>query len=259
MNTHIRSKISVLIILFSISIINAQPNYKFAVIGDFGNDNQPEADVAALVNSWGVDFIVTVGDNYYGATDGNYTTSWQALDDETGKYYHNWIKPYNGSYGSGSPDINRFFPALGNHDWYHLDSNKIYEDYFDLTPYSTTSGNERYYDFIWGNVHFYVLSTYGNGLIEYSFPRHGNYGEPDGVIQTSKQALWLKTQLENADPSHWKIIVTHHPPFSSSSQHGSEPAVQWPYKTWGADLVLTGHDHTYERLSSNQLTYIENG
>jgi len=54
------------------------------------------------------------------------------LDNECGKYFHNWIKPYNGSYGSGSLDINRFFPALGNHDWYHLDSSKIYEDYFDL-------------------------------------------------------------------------------------------------------------------------------
>lgn len=259
MNKFISSKISVLIILFLISIINAQPNFKFAVIGDFGNDNQPETDVAALVNSWGVDFIVTVGDNYYGATDGNYADSWQALDDETGKYYHNWIKPYNGSYGSGSPDINRFFPALGNHDWYHLDSSKIYEDYFDLTPYSSSSGNERYYDFVWGNIHFFVLSTYGNGLTEYTFPRHNNYGEPDGVVQNSIQAQWLQQEMQNADPSHWKIVVTHHPPYSSSSQHGSEPAVRWPFKDWGADLVLAGHDHTYERLSSNQLTYIVNG
>jgi hypothetical protein len=239
--------------------MNAQPNYKFAVIGDFGSDNQSEADVAALVNSWSADFIITVGDNFYGATDGDYNNSWQALDDETGKYYHDWIKPYLGAYGSGSPDINRFFPSLGNHDWYHLDSSKVYEDYFDLTAYSTTSGNERYYDFIWGNVHFYILSTYGKGLTEYSFPRHGNYGEPDGVVQSSKQAQWLKTQLGNADPEHWKIVVTHHPPFSSSSQHGSEPAVQWQYKDWGVDLVLSGHDHTYERLSSSQLTYIVNG
>ncbi len=259
MKTYITAKLFVLIILFFLSFINAQPIYKFAVIGDFGDDNQAEADVAALVNSWGVEFIVSVGDNFYGATDGNYADSWQALDLETGKYFHNWIKPYLGSYGSGSPDINRFLPALGNHDWYHLDSSKIYEDYFDLTPYSTTSGNERYYDFVWGNVHFFVLSTYGNGLTEYTFSRHNNYGEPDGVVQNSIQAQWLQQELQNADPSQWKIVVTHHPPFSSSSQHGSEPVVQWPYKDWGADLVLCGHDHTYERLSSNQLTYIVNG
>ena len=65
--------------------------------------------------------------------------------------------------------------------------------------------------------------------------------------------------MQNADPSHWKIVVTHHPPYSSSSQHGSEPAVRWPFKDWGTDLVLCGHDHTYERLSSDGLTYIVNG
>ena len=259
MNIYRIFSIIVISLLFMNRVMNAQPIYKFAVIGDFGDDNQAEADVASLVNSWDVSFILTVGDNFYGATDGNYNTSWNALDDEVGKYYNDWIKPYLGTYGSGSPDMNRFFPALGNHDWYHLDSSKVYEDYFDLTPYNTTSGNERYYDFVWENVHFYVLSTYGNGLTEYSFPRHNNYGEPDGVVQNSKQAQWLKTQLENSDPSHWNIVITHQPPYSSSSQHGSEPAVQWPYKDWGTDLVLCGHDHTYERLNSNGLTYIVNG
>jgi tartrate-resistant acid phosphatase type 5 len=244
---------------FLANVAFAQPLFKFAVIGDFGGDSQAEADVAALVNSWNVEFIVTVGDNYYGASDGNYSDSWNALDDGVGKYYHNWIKPYLGSYGSGSLDTNRFFPALGNHDWYHLDSCKIYTDYFDLAPFSTTSGNDRYYDFKWGNVHFFMLSTYGDGLTEYNFPRHGNYGEPDGVLQDSKQAQWCKTQLENADPSEWKIIITHHPPYSSSSQHGSESAVQWPYKQWGANLVLAGHDHTYERLNVDDFTYIVNG
>ena len=259
MNLKITFYIFLLIPLCSFAILNAQPIARFAVIGDFGDDNQAEADVAALVNSWGVDFIVSVGDNFYGATDGNYADSWQALDNETGKYYHNWIKPYLGSYGSGSLDINRFFPALGNHDWYHLDSSRVYEDYFDLTPYSTSSGNERYYDFVWENIHFFVLSTYGNGLTEYTFPRHNNYGEPDGVTENSIQAQWLQQAMQNADPSHWKIVVTHHAPYSSSSEHGSESTVRWPFKDWGADLVLCGHDHTYERLSSNQLTYIVNG
>ena len=259
MNICIRYKIFFLIISFSISVINAQPIFKFAVIGDYGKDNKAEADVAAQVNNWGVDFIVTVGDNYYGAADGSYADSWQALDDAVGKHYHNWIKPYSGSYGSGSSDINRFFPALGNHEWYHLDSSDIYLDFFYLTPYSGTSGNERYYDFVWENVHFFILSPYGNGLTEYTFPRHGNYGEPDGVVQNSLQAQWLQTQLENADSSHWKVVITHHPPFSSSNEHGSEPAVQWPFKDWGADMILSGHDHTYERLIVNDLVYFVNG
>ena len=38
---------------------------RFAVIGDFGSGNQDEQDVADLVESWDVDFIITTGDNYY--------------------------------------------------------------------------------------------------------------------------------------------------------------------------------------------------
>jgi hypothetical protein len=35
--------------------------------------------------------------------------------------------------------------------------------------------------------------------------------------------------------------------------------MRWPFKEWGADLVLAGHDHTYERLQIDDLTYIVNG
>ena len=35
--------------------------------------------------------------------------------------------------------------------------------------------------------------------------------------------------------------------------------MQWPFKDWGADLVLVGHSHAYERLSKEGMTYIVNG
>jgi hypothetical protein len=35
--------------------------------------------------------------------------------------------------------------------------------------------------------------------------------------------------------------------------------MQWPYKDWGANIVLSGHAHTYERIDVNGLTYIVNG
>ena len=37
----------------------------FAVIGDFGRDTRQEDSVARLIDSWQVDFIMTVGDNNY--------------------------------------------------------------------------------------------------------------------------------------------------------------------------------------------------
>ena len=35
--------------------------------------------------------------------------------------------------------------------------------------------------------------------------------------------------------------------------------MQWPFKDWGADAVLTGHDHIYERLLVNGIPYFVNG
>ena len=35
--------------------------------------------------------------------------------------------------------------------------------------------------------------------------------------------------------------------------------MQWPYKPWGADLVMSGHVHNYERLIEDGLTYIVSG
>jgi hypothetical protein len=35
--------------------------------------------------------------------------------------------------------------------------------------------------------------------------------------------------------------------------------MQWPFAAWGADFVLSGHDHTYERISRDGITYFVNG
>ena len=216
-------------------IYSLDENARFAVIGDFGWSGQPEADVANLVKSWSPDFIVTTGDNNYSRF--NMFT----IDHNIGQYYHEYIGAYSGSYGSGSTQ-NRFFPTLGNHDWHSIfciqeHCQGTYLEYFSLP------GNERYYDFVWGPVHFFILD---------SDPR-----EPDGTSPASAQGLWLKDTLA-ASTSAWNVVVAHHPPYSSS-QHGSTAYMQWPFKVWGADLVLSGHDHVYERSVVNGLTYIVNG
>ncbi len=82
--------------------------------------------------------------------------------------------------------------------------------------------------------------------------------EPDGITAASLQAEWLKTALAGSR-APWKVVLLHHPPYSSGSNHGSTPELRWPYKQWGADVVLAGHDHVYERLEVDGLPYIVNG
>jgi 3',5'-cyclic AMP phosphodiesterase CpdA len=202
---------------------------RFAVIGDFGTATEAAAQVAERVRAERPDFIITTGDNNY--PDGEAET----IDRNIGRFYHEFIHPYRGRYGVGAKD-NRFFPSLGNHDW-ETPGAKPYLDYFTLP------GNERYYDFVRGDVHFFAIDS--------------DQREPDGIAPSSKQAAWLERAL-GASKSAWQVVYMHHPPFSSGS-HGSSVELRWPYARWGADLVLAGHDHHYERLNQDGIVYVVNG
>ncbi|MBK8795566.1 MAG: metallophosphoesterase [Anaerolineales bacterium] len=210
---------------------------RLAVIGDFGMDNQPEADVAALVASWQPDAVITTGDNNY--PDGKAET----IDANIGKHYQAFIYPYRGNYGAGA-STNRFFPTLGNHDWHTTaGSPPLPQPYLD---YFTLPGNERYYDVVIGPVHLFAIDS--------------DPHEPDGIEERSAQADWLRNALA-ASTAPWRIVAMHHPPYSSSSRHGSTSSLQWPFAAWGATAVLAGHDHAYERIVQDEddIVYFVNG
>jgi hypothetical protein len=149
---------------------------RFAVIGDYGFAGQPLADVANLIKSFDPDLITTTGDNNYdvGAA--------STIDQNIGQYFHEYIFNYQGTYGAGSP-TRRFFPSLGNHDWGNTFPNPAGADpylaWFDLP--ASASGGERYYDFVAGPVHFFMLDSDPN--------------EPNGRDENSIQAQWLESAL----------------------------------------------------------------
>ena len=237
----------------------AEGDFRFAVIGDFGLDdykpktaakqaesksdvkveavvnpkrlNPNEAAVAELVASWKPAFVVTTGDNNY--PKGEAAT----IDENIGKYYADFIGHYRGRYGRGAAE-NRFFPVLGNHDW---DAPKVrcqaYLDYFTLP------GNERYYEFTHGPLHFFMLDNDGR--------------EPDGVRVGSKQYEWL-VQAITASRLPFQIVVAHHPAYSSG-EHGNTRDADWDFERLGVDLILNGHDHEYERIERDGLIYVVNG
>ena len=218
-----------LLAIFISTNARAQSSVHFAVIGDYGFAGKPEADVAALVIGWKPEFIITTGDNNYdfGAD--------SSIDRNIGQYYHSYIFPYAGSFGPGDT-VNRFFPSLGNHDWRDTGAS-AYLKYFTLP------GNERYYDFTRGPAQFFALDS--------------DEKEPDGVTDSSTQAMWLKKKL-NESTARWKVVYFHHAPYSSGN-HGSSEKLQWPFEKWGASVVLTGHDHTYERVLIHGFPYFVNG
>jgi hypothetical protein len=200
-----------------------------AVIGDYGRTNPLARGTANLVGSWSPDLIITTGDN-------NYPSGTSAtIDQNIGQFYQAFIGNYQGTFGAGSAQ-NRFFPVLGNHDWMVRGATPFL-DYFTLP------GNERYYDFVSGPIHFFAIDS--------------DPHEPDGVTPSSVQGQWLKDALA-ASTSPFNVVYFHHPPYSSGD-HGSSARMRWPFKDWGADVVISGHDHDYERLVQEGLLYIVNG
>lgn len=202
---------------------------RFGVIGDYGQGEQAELDVANLVKNWNPDLIITVGDNNYPVG------SPETIDANIGQFYQEYIAPYNGAYGAGA-ETNRFFPTLGNHD---LDTagGQAYFDYFTLP------GNERYYDFVWGPIHFFALNS--------------DSREPDGVGRSSIQAQWLQAGMA-ASQSPWQVVYFHTAPHSTGV-HGPVEWMRWPFAEWGADVVLAGHNHVYERFLIDSIPYFTNG
>jgi hypothetical protein len=182
-----------------------------------------------LLHGWQPDLILTVGDNNYPSG------SAETIDANIGQYYAAYIAPYQGNYGAGASE-NRFFPILGNHDIY-TDGGQPFFDYFTLP------GNERYYEFQRGPVHFFALNS--------------DPSEVDGVGRSSTQAAWLRQGLADST-ARWQIVYMHVPPYSSGIE--SDIAwMRWPFAEWGADLLLAGHEHFYERLDVDGIPLLING
>jgi hypothetical protein len=234
----------------SLAALQTSTSTVFAVIGDYGTDDSNEAAVKKLVDGWSPSFVATVGDNFYsGAIDSGDTGN--KYHESVGKYFCGYLKDVAGAdtCPAGAAAANRFFPAMGNHDYGDATpSPGTYTGYFTLPGSGVTSsgssGTERYYDFVQGPVHFFVLNS--------------NTQEADGASSSSVQAHWLQSQLA-VSASTWNIVLFHHPPYSSDTSHGSTSYMQWPFAQWGADAVLSGHAHDYERIVRDGIVYFVNG
>ncbi len=94
-----------------------------------------------------------------------------------------------------------------------------------------------YYDYRLAAWHVVVLNS--------------NCEEVGGCAAGSPQERWLRATLAT-QPTACTLAYMHHPRFSSGSEHGSDPTLQPLWQALydaGADLVLAGHDHHYERFA----------
>ncbi len=123
-------------------------------------------------------------------------------------------------------------PVPGNHD-YRTRGAAGYFGYFGGAAGDPTSGN---YSYDLGTWHVIVLNS--------------NCGDIGGCGPGSRQESWLKADLA-AHPAPCTAAMWHHPRYSSGD-HGDDTDMRPMWKILyeaGAELVLSGHDHTYERFA----------
>ncbi len=221
----------------------------YGFVTDASASSHPMA-VAELVKSWNPAAIVTGGDNNYPSGEA------ATIDANIGSLYRSFIFPFNGTEalwaGETAATVNKFWPALGNHDW-DGDSNtgQPYFDYFDgvlpASPRVGHPGEPRFYEVVLGPMHFFVLNS--------GYDTAGTVHEPLGIVNGSLQQTWLAERAA-LSTAPFKIVVVHHPPWTSASNYRPGfPALRWNFAAMGIDLVLSGHGHNYERIA-NEVWYV---
>jgi len=128
-------------------------------------------------------------------------------------------------------------PALGNHE--HLTPGAT--PYFNYFGSAAGQRGKGWYSYKVGEWHVVVLNS--------SCSKNGGCGPDD------PQSVWLRNNLA-ANPSNCTLAYWHHPRWSSG-EYGNDPNMQsyWDIlDAAGADLVLNGHAHMYERFTPMDAT-----
>jgi hypothetical protein len=206
--------------------------FRFLVYGDNRTDDAAHAAVVRAMVPVAADFLVHTGD-FVG--DGGSTANWQTFFDIEA--------PLLGS--------RCMYSAVGNHELTD-GSGILYARFFGPTdrfvPDKQTVKPEHLDGtYRWGNTRFFFV----NSMVSY---------------KATADRAWLDKALADADAEanlKWRIVVLHHGPWSSGPHHGNarlhDAGVVPLLKEHKVDLVVSGHDHIYERGVGDGLPYVVSG
>lgn len=207
----------------------AQPT-RLWVIGDAGTANANQEAVRdaylSFVGAQRADLFLMLGDNAY--SDGTDDEYQEAVFDMYPQVLKNTVT----------------WATLGNHDGHSADSGTEAGPYYDIFSLprqaeagGVPSGTEAYYSFDYGTIHFVCLDSYDSDT------------STDGDMLT-----WLTSDL-TANTQPWLVAFWHHPPYTKGSHDSDDEGELIDMReralpileSFGVDLILTGHSHSYER------------
>jgi acid phosphatase type 7 len=195
-----------------------------------------QSRTANLVDSLAPDAVAVLGDNQY---EHGELENFMAVFDPT------W-----GRFGAIT------HPAVGNHEYEgdpERDEAPGYYSYFGASAGDPAKG---YYRWQLGGWNVFVLNS---GAINWTRPSGGNPSLPNdcwpvSCAAGSEQEQWLQSELAALPDDACVIAYWHHPRFSSGFGGVNQPHPETgplfaDLYEHGAELLLTGHSHNYERFA----------
>jgi phosphatidylinositol-3-phosphatase len=194
--------------------------------GDTSNDCE-QSLTAKLAAAQHPDAVLLLGDNQYNSG---------LLSEYTG------AGAYGATWGIFNPIV---FPDPGNHEYTASPVAAGYFSYFSSALHGSTA-SAPYYSFNLGTWHIISLDS--------SCSDSGCSDVVRGET-SSAQTAWLQSDLA-AHPAACTLAYWHHPRFSGSwtnDSPGTGPLFSALYNAH-ADVVVSGHDHVYERYAQQDPT-----
>jgi PKD repeat protein len=184
----------------------------FVGAGDIADCARTQDEATATLLDGIAGTVYTLGDNVY--------------ENGTASEFTNCYGPTWGRHKA------RTKPVVGNHE-YQTSGASGYYGYFGAAAGDPSKG---YYSYDVGSWHVVVLNS--------------NCSQVGGCTASSAQATWLRNDLA-ANPTACTVALWHHPRFTSSrsSPDGLTLALWQALYDAGADLILGGHFHNYERFA----------
>ncbi len=215
-------------LVFKTSPRNSTDGLKFLSISDI--HSAMPALLQDRIAQTAADLIVEAGDL---ADFGSVNTEWDHYFSSTKKLY---------ARTNVEDPAPLLLPAIGNHDsmWFGKPNFGLF-----FSGVGNGSNSPYYFRVDIGDIHFIVLDM--------------EWGIESFLAE---QEQWLTQTLAGINPADWTIIVEHSEIYSSGD-FGTQPDViakMGPiFKDGNVDLVISGHEHHYERLIIDGITYVITG
>jgi len=213
---------------------------RIGVLGDSGFGGQETFRLAAEMATYDLDFVIHTGDTVYNVDEN---------PDPYEAFARKWYLPL-------APLLRTMpiYPVVGNHD---VEAATLWQGmpfyYHAFPPFadpllgsSAYEGRNQWYAFAYGDVQFLMLDTQ-------TFFGEGGY---------NAQQAWLNERLADSRFAY-TVPVFHVAPYTSGRhvRDGEPIRMMWvpQFEAASVPLVLSGHDHNYERLIANGVTYVVSG